>query len=243
MFKWYQYSVCCFVFLPDVHRVQGEQVGTFNDSQLFLQVADCEPFNITQFKASTWFTRAWTVQELLAPRRLRFFNSSFDRIGSRKKLDRLVSEVTDINVHCLQSDPNLGRHHTIRFASAAERMRWASSRKATREEDIAYSLLGIFGVNMPLLYGEGNRAFSRLQSEIIKASPDNSIFAWRNDTHEGLTGLLAPNIECFSDARLIRRKDRAVGLMRHPYEETNLGIKFPMWLSSIPSVVCVDTLD
>lgn len=85
---------------------------------------------------------------------------------------------------------------------------------------------------MPLLYGEGKRAFSRLQSEIVKSTSDTSIFAWRYNPNDELAGLLAPDISCFSHERPIRSRATR-NLMQHPYEETNLGIRWPLWLSEV----------
>lgn len=207
--------------------------------------SDAAIFDIEQFNASVWFTRAWTLQELLAPADVRFFNSSFYYIGSHAHLRDYISRTNEIDKHLLnrRHTHNVTSEGTIfilRDASVAERMRWASKRKATREEDVAYSLLGIFEVNMPLLYGEGSRAFSRLQSEIVKTSSDSSIFAWRYNSSLELTGLLAPDITCFSDIGLIRRPylGTARVLTRHPYEETNIGLRFPMWLSEIRLAEC-----
>lgn len=93
---------------------------------------------------------------------------------------------------------------SIESNSIAQRMRWASRRKTSRPEDVAYCLLGIFSVNMPMLYGEGERAFRRLQEEIIKASDDHSIFAWRlpdSETRDSvMCGLLAEHPRCFCDS-------------------------------------------
>lgn len=109
-------------------------------------------------------------------------------------------------------------------------MRWACLREATREEDIAYSLLGIFGVNMPLLYGEGRRvAFSRLQSEILRTSFDESIFAWEFGPPIARTGLLAPDIRCFAQKRDILN---IRPVPRRHYEETNRGLRLTIPISA-----------
>ena len=120
----------------------------------------------SSFRSNRWFTRGWTLQELLAPRRIKFFNGKWQAIGQLSEdsqLSRIVSEIAAIPVVFL-----LGLD--LRKANIAMRMSWASKRVTTRKEDMAYCLLGIFDVNMPLLYGEGAKAFGRLQEE------DNTAF-------------------------------------------------------------------
>lgn len=74
-------------------------------------------------------------------------------------------------------------------------MFWAARRKTTRVEDIAYCLMGMFGIYMPMLYGEGERAFIRLQEEILKVTNDQSLFAWRSTEEHG--GILATSLAAF----------------------------------------------
>jgi len=187
-------------------------------------------FHEEQLESSVWFTRAWTLQELLAPVELRFYNEQFHEIGTRSELSAIIASATGIDRKYLAEMSHQGRR-SVTKASVAERMKWASRRQATREEDIAYSLLGIFDVNMSLLYGEGKRAFSRLQSEILKHSDDESIFVWV-DNRVGVTttGLLAPSIRHFADVEL--------PILRGPlndqydYHETNKGVKFTVRLPS-----------
>ncbi|KAI1181509.1 heterokaryon incompatibility protein-domain-containing protein [Nemania serpens] len=160
MFKWYQDAKRCYVFLQDV-------TGSEKDPS---------------FRSSKWFTRGWTLQELLAPRLLSFYDREWQLIGtinddSVEKMDDdsqlcdVVSSITSIPVAFLKGAP-------LTDACVAKRMSWASQRETTRPEDVAYSLLGIFDVNMPLLYGEGHKAFVRLQEEIINRIHDDSILAW-----------------------------------------------------------------
>ncbi|KAK1493991.1 HET domain-containing protein [Colletotrichum tamarilloi] len=139
MYKWYKDSSTCCAYLEDVQ--QGDDPSSF-DRQL------CN---------SRWFTRGWTLQELLAPETVEFFDAANEESPA------------------------------IRSAKIAMRMSWAARRQTTRVEDIAYSLLGIFDVNMPLLYGEGEKAFERLQIEIMKQSSDDSILAW---ARKGETGII-----------------------------------------------------
>ncbi|KAI0555731.1 HET-domain-containing protein [Xylaria curta] len=113
---------------------------------------------LDSFRQSRWFRRGWTLQELLAPK--------------TKDLAPLLAEITRVDERYLLYAED------IRSASIAQRMAAVADRTTTRHEDIAYCLLGLFNVNMPLLYGEGAMAFVRLQEEIMKVSDDHSIFAW-----------------------------------------------------------------
>jgi hypothetical protein len=152
------------------------------------------------FQASRWFTRGWTLQELIAPSNVSFFSSEWTYFGCKSSLSKPIQMVTKINEDILK-DPKL-----LRNMSIANRMSWAASRETTREEDIAYCLMGIFDINMPLLYGEGLKAFSRLQQEIMKESTDQSLLAWDNfsryvpDATGATTGAFADHPRRFKDA-------------------------------------------
>ncbi|KAL2877714.1 hypothetical protein SGCOL_007053 [Colletotrichum sp. CLE4] len=167
MYRWYANAFTCCAYLEDV---QPE-----DDPNSF----------VSRFGQSRWFTRGWTLQELLAPGTVSFFNAAWKNIGTRASLALKISSITNIPIMYLKD--SMPRAH-IRNAKVAERMAWAAWRQTTRKEDRAYSLLGLFDVNMPLLYGEGERAFERLQLEVMKQFPDDSILAW------GLTReLMTPN--------------------------------------------------
>ena len=154
MYAWYSAAYVCYAYLADVpagdnHRRRG-----------------------SWFRESRWFKRGWTLQELIAPLHLVFLSQDWTDIGSRHALHDLVQEVTSINEEALLHLTPLDKF------SVAERLSWAASRETTRVEDQAYSLLGIFDINMPTLYGEGDRAFRRLQEEIMQRIPDQSLFVW-----------------------------------------------------------------
>ncbi|KAL2118323.1 hypothetical protein VTJ04DRAFT_7983 [Mycothermus thermophilus] len=162
MYKWYERSLVCYAYLSDVHD-RDESGREYRRSELLNQLAQ-----------SRWFTRGWTLQELIAPTFVKFYTAEWSYLGKKDDDDLLpiISEASLVD-ECF-----ISHAVPIALASAAKRMYWASKRQTTRVEDIAYFLLGIFNVNMPLLYGEGSRAFKRLQQEIIKIWNDQSIFAW-----------------------------------------------------------------
>lgn len=143
--------------------------------------------NGSRRNASRWFERGWTLQELIAPREVFFFYNDWSFIGTRQHLASRISKLTLVPVEVLQGDRNL---HLDDY-SVAERFLWASRRVTTREEDRAYSLLGLMGVTLPILYGEGYKsACYRLQMEIFKATADQSMFVWKtvvglNEAPEG----------------------------------------------------------
>ncbi|KAM5345108.1 hypothetical protein ACJ41O_010970 [Fusarium nematophilum] len=189
MFAYYEGAAVCFVYLSDVATV----VCVDSDSVL------------AQVSRSRWFTRGWTLQELLAPRLLEFFAADWTPIGLGYdvSLSRLISRVTGIAEIYLS--------HTgcsVQDACVAKKMSWLASRTTTRLEDMAYCMLGIFDINMPLLYGEGSKAFNRLQEEIIKTTNDHTIFCWNWDSSvpRYWTSLLAPSPTQFLGAGRVNRK-------------------------------------
>ena len=199
MYRWYQDSHICYVYLADfVLEKAKHKEGV-------------------EFRQSRWFRRGWTLQELLAPKHVVFYDAEWMEIGSKSVLQSLLTHICGISTRHL-SHP--------KEASVAAKMSWASGRGTTREEDVAYSLLGLFEINMPLIYGEGENAFFRLQREIIQSSSDESIFAW-TDRELEYSGLLARSPECFrgsSDIVPIRLKT----LDRPPYSMTNQGLSIEL---------------
>ncbi|GKT54011.1 HET domain containing protein [Colletotrichum tofieldiae] len=209
MFDWYRESAVCYVHLDDL------QPGLLRE-----KLTECR-----------WFTRGWTLQELLAPHTMEFFNDYWECQGSKNSLASIIASITGIDISVL-----LGQA-TISSACIARRMFWASGRQTTRPEDMAYCLLGIFNINMPLLYGEGIQAFRRLQEEIMKVSTDQSLFAWEwtqttigsfRDGH--WVSLLAPDPSNFWACRNVVQVDldaggnRQRGLWEREFTMTNLGL-------------------
>ncbi|KAG4434908.1 hypothetical protein IFR05_009606 [Cadophora sp. M221] len=146
----------------------------------------------TQLERSAWFMRGWTLQELLAPTIVIFVDRHWSDIGSKRSLGDCLSRITGIR-----------DMWDCRSCCIAEKMSWAAHRRTTRIEDEAYSLMGLFDVNMPLLYGEGEKAFQRLQQEILKSSDDESIFAWYSMEENGT--ILASSPRSFAGSSDIRK--------------------------------------
>jgi hypothetical protein len=173
----------------------------------------------SQFEKSRWFTRGWTLQELLAPQDVHFYDKNWKSIGTKKKLCRLVSKITQIPELVLQD-----RIH-LKSIGVAQRMSWAANRQTTRLEDIAYCLLGLFDVNIPVLYGEGEKAFLRLQEEILRVSDDQSLFAWDSTNltlFSSNCGFLAPSPAAFAFAGSIVPIPSVLGV--HSFSMTNKGL-------------------
>lgn len=174
MYRWYQDSKICIVYLEDVptkHMMESE-----------------------------WFERGWTLQELIGPKSLSFFDGDWKLIGTKDQLLEELSYATGIPERVLS-------HSTAPSScSVAQRMSWAANRVTKRVEDRAYSLAGLFGVSMGQNYGERGNAFIRLQRCIIEDSKDESIFAWAMDATNTRpwSGLLAPSPCSFADCRDVR---------------------------------------
>ncbi|KAI5997525.1 heterokaryon incompatibility protein-domain-containing protein, partial [Pisolithus albus] len=159
MYQWYQDAQVCYAYLNDVKE------SAFPTEQNF------ETYG-KSYGWPEWFMRGWTLQELIAPNQIEFFNRNWAPIGNKQHLAPVLKDITTIPCNVLR-DGLAGKH-----LSVAQIMSWAACRKTTRVEDQAYSLMGLFGVNMPMVYGEGKKAFRRLQLEIIREFDDHSIFAW-----------------------------------------------------------------
>lgn len=198
MYRWYSQAIACYAYLDDVSSMDD-------------------------FDKSEWFTRGWTLQELIAPRTVILYNNMWQLIGTKESLRRRIAAITGIDREVLK-----GVHPAS--CTAAQRMAWAAGRTTTRIEDTAYSLMGLFGVNMPLLYGEGEKAFVRLQEEIIKHSDDHSIFAW-SSKKAGYRGLLATSPASFSGCNDIVQPEDPLHEYRKylkGYSMTNKGLSIQL---------------
>ncbi|KAK5652042.1 hypothetical protein OQA88_10945 [Cercophora sp. LCS_1] len=181
MFYWYSQAAVCYVYLSDLAP------GTDLQSAL---------------GACRWFSRGWTLQELIAPKKVLFYNRDWQLIGTKKELGSLLSSITTIPESLLQHASVLSDY------AIARRMSWAARRQTTRIEDTAYCLLGIFDVHMSPRYGEREKAFSRLQQAIIRQpTAELSLFAWTNTddpTNPDITGILATSPRQFQGCTLLQ---------------------------------------
>jgi len=150
MFRWYQHALKCYVYLPGVSRPRSNSAGGSNEAW---ELA---------FRSSEWFTRGWTLQELIAPASVDFFSKEGELLGNKDSLEQYICETTGIPASALRGSP-------LSDFSVTERMSWAANRVTAKDEDKVYSLFGIFGVFLPIMYGEGQEnAFQRLQEAVDK---------------------------------------------------------------------------
>ncbi|CAI6332303.1 unnamed protein product [Periconia digitata] len=214
MYHWYKKSDVCLVYLNDV-----EPVGFAAPSSAKDVFHDCR-----------W--RGWTLQELIAPRHVRFYFQDWSLMGDKNQFAEALCEVTGIPTFILENGD-------LSEVSIANRMSWCATRETTRIEDIAYCLLGIFDIQMPLLYGEGDKAFLRLQEEILKTMDDYSIFAWLGCSQEipsgraCLRGLLARSPKEFFlySEKTVEPEDDASAF---PIIATPIGIRLQLELELAP---------
>ncbi|KAI6041058.1 heterokaryon incompatibility protein-domain-containing protein [Pisolithus marmoratus] len=183
MYKWYENAKLCYAYLHDT-------------------VGDTWTKPTESMTTPKWFSRGWTLQELIAPKVVHFLDRKWERIGDKAELAGALSKITRIPQKVLKEglQKALNSRKDWERLSIAQIISWAADRTTTREEDRAYSLLGLLDVHMPMLYGEGKNAFRRLQLEIIRTSNDQSIFAWGCDRRFGWSSsILADDPSCFRD--------------------------------------------
>lgn len=220
MYQWYQKSDVCYAYMADVPRLENpsllwdhngmsESSGTYTSREHNL------------FAQSRWFRRGWTLQELIAPKRVEFYACDWSEIGTKRSLTTIIQTITSIPPNVLRGGISPNYNHAIR-------MSWAANRITTREEDMAYCLLGLFEVNMPLLYGEGRRAFYRLQEEIFRKSESLDLLVWsmapptEPQVAPPLTSVLASSPRAYREVRAI------------PYEEAPKKQKLEYFLETAP---------
>jgi hypothetical protein len=174
MFRWYKNAARCYAYLLDVSikgHGGGEQLSRY-------------PWELA-FRRSRWFTRGWTIQELIAPARVKFFTVEGEPLGEKSTLGTMINEVTGISKKALEGDAMCN-------FSIEERMSWAEKRSTQREEDMVYSLLGIFDVSMPVIYGEGRERASRRFKREINDSLEGMRLGSEPDSH--LKGTIPPTL-------------------------------------------------
>jgi hypothetical protein len=219
MFAWYRDARICYAYLDDVPT----QAGGLTDIQSDEKLTDEELEEVLRspFAKSKWFTRGWTLQEFIAPWEVKFYNCQWQGIGTKCQLPTMLTYITGV-------DEDIILHQrTLHDVCVARKMSWAARRTTTRIEDTAYCLLGLFGIHLPLLYGEGANAFIRLQQEIIRVSDDQSIFAWRPLDYRD-QGLFAPRPQCFSNAGRMVLWEARRGY--EPWVLTNYGLRLQLSL-------------
>ncbi|KAK0643927.1 hypothetical protein B0T16DRAFT_494862 [Cercophora newfieldiana] len=201
----YSNSEVCYAYLQDVPEPPSDMTKDWLHKE---------------FTNARWFTRGWTLREMIAPRKLEFFSRGWCPIRSTSPFKRILEQRTRVPARVF------GNQVSLQNMSIAQRMSWASERETTRAEDMAYCLMGLFNINMPMLYGEGDRAFIRLQEGIIKNSDDMSIFAWVTPMSKfsALSGLLASSPKLFATTGHVKWRANN----NPPHEITNKGIKLPL---------------
>ena len=222
MYRWYENSALCYVYLSDVElspkklsKAKSPREQDWLEQQVELK---------RKFRHSCWFTRGWTLQELLAPKFLICFDANWNAIGNRRELAQEISLATKIDTKYLIKND---KSPELLKASVAQKMSFASRRVTSREEDMAYCLLGLFDVNMPLLYGEGAiKSFHRLQIEIMKNSTDDSLFAWTSGLPA--SGMLAPKPSYFANSDHVRLTDNLKRIFIPPWSFSSRGLEFPI---------------
>jgi hypothetical protein len=207
MFRWYKHAVVCYAYLGDVESVDADKLLQYSQKDFESVLSACR-----------WVSRGWTLQELLAPQQLEFYAADWSHLASKESVTEALSNATGIPKDCLH-----GFIPSTTY-SVAQRMSWASKRQCTRAEDVAYSLMGIFNVNIPMLYGEGDKAFIRLQQEIINSTHDLSLFAWRDCSGTYLySGILASSPASFAHCSGFSIPHS--GRREESYAMTNLGLR------------------
>ncbi|KAK1828810.1 hypothetical protein QBC39DRAFT_358387 [Podospora conica] len=230
MYKWYEQAMFCTAYLSDVSAI-------FFADRLARKIPTRESTESeSDFPRSKWFTRGWTLQELLVPSHVFFFNKDWKYIASRQEIAGRLEEITGIDKDILNPRP---KGPSLSAFSVAKRMSWAARRTTTRVEDEAYCLLGLFGVNMPLLYGEGERAFQRLQHEILRTSDDQSLFVWGYRQPLGLTKvgqIFASSPRDFKGCTRIQSARPAfpAEVVNKPFFLTNVGLHISLSLLRYP---------
>ncbi|KAL8976748.1 MAG: hypothetical protein Q9205_007311 [Flavoplaca limonia] len=205
MYKWYSWAKICYVHFSDFSLATDDIM-----------------------RRSRWFTRGWTLQELLASRQILFYDQHWHYIGNKIELAVTIACQSGIEESYTEGKK------TVREASVAARMSWASKRQTSRPEDQAYCLMGLYKVNMPLLYGEGGfKAFQRLQHEIIKVSEDESLFAWYEHKVGARSGVFASSPWAFwrcGDIEPVMRSP----IQRSPYSITSRGLSIDATYQPVP---------
>ena len=137
--------------------------------------------SVKDFRTEPWFTRGWTLQELLAPRKIKFYGKGWDPILPETSFEANDKAHYDLS-NAIEQITRIPRYQLVNFRPGCyrvwEKLLWASRRTTTRTEDIAYCLIGILDISMPVAYGEGGWAFHRLMETVLQRCNEPEIFAW-----------------------------------------------------------------
>lgn len=242
MYKWYTEAVVCFTHLADVRR---DSHATEPSPRMF--------YDSRTGKPSVWFERGWTLQELLAPKHMLFYDTNWQLMGSKKRLAPQLEQVTGISATYLTGAED------FRTACIAAKMSWMAGRQTGREEDMAYSMLGIFNISMTVQYGEGTNAFMRLQEQLLTKN-DESLFAWKMppegpgagfqikpdsamDIGPGEWGLMAPSPTWYRHCgRMTIQFGKKVMRHRGGFTRTSQGISGPISKRDHPTTAVLSGL-
>jgi hypothetical protein len=222
MFQWYRESAVCFAFLSDLRPKPAIGSEPPQSDKWFEQ----------EFPGCRWLRRGWTLQELIAPRHVEFYDMAWTMRTSKAAHTSFLSRETGIHVNVLENSAHLPQ------ILIARRMSWAARRETTRIEDIAYCLLGIFDINMPMIYGEGKKAFMRLQEEIAKQSCDLSLLAWRtpslglDNDFQSYRGIFARSPKEFTECRHMTPRNRGLPIEQE-FTITNKGLRLETTLVDV----------
>jgi hypothetical protein len=233
MFKWYQKAAVCLAYPPDVSGPCECIYAGAGTPEILNFGEKCTCGFRDAFCSSRWFTRGWTLQELIAPGNITFYSSFWKALGTKHSFTWLLTETTGIYEDILMNEPHYPLESRLNKVPAAAKMSWASKRSTTREEDIAYCLMGIFDVNMSLLYGEvEGKAFLRLQMEIFETTEDNSLFAWNGpltppSDFRTWSGLLAARPDTFAGCGNISSSSNMTPPAELRLSVTKRGVYFP----------------
>jgi hypothetical protein len=181
MYAWYSEAAVCYAYLGDVSDPEDEG----------------------SFKASRWFGRGWTLQELIAPKYVEFYCRDWSELGSKYSMRHTISSVTGIPIEILEGQSPF-------TCNVGQRMSWAAGRETTRIEDSAYCLLGLLNINLPMLYGEGEKAFYRFQEEILRHTEDFSIFACGIEPMYGILNRVSPTLAPSTEFFKASPKNRSI---------------------------------
>ncbi|KAL8963788.1 MAG: hypothetical protein Q9183_004957 [Haloplaca sp. 2 TL-2023] len=227
MFQWYFGATVCYGYLYDIDWINGQLSKSTNPKR--------------PGQESEWFERGWTLQELLAPRHMEFYDRNWNFMGTKRDLAPMLESETGI------AQTYLTGATSFKTASVATKMSWMAGRTTTMVEDIAYSMLGILNINTEIRYGEGINAFMRLQRTLVEHTTDESIFAWETPK-AGLScyrslghtprfdpkewGLIAPSPDCFSEINdLVVLPNLYVPRLGGGYQWGQQGVTFLMPMS------------